>query len=69
MLNDNNYSITGDDLSHDDNHAAYDEICDKIKGDLGFHYFQKLFMYPSHPDVIFLTRITISCKEVPVYGS
>ena len=37
MLNDNNYSITGDDLSHDDNHAAYDEICDKIKGDLGFH--------------------------------
>ncbi len=33
MLNDNNISLTGDDISNDVNKAAYDEICEKIKDD------------------------------------
>ena len=37
MLNDNNMTITGDDLSGDSNSSAYDEICAKIKDDLGLH--------------------------------
>lgn len=37
MLNDNQLSLTGDDLSSDPNNSAYDEICSKIKDDAGLH--------------------------------
>ena len=37
MLNDNQMTLTGDDLSGDVNKNAYDEICGKIKDDLGLH--------------------------------
>ena len=37
MLNDNNMTLTGDDLSGDSNSGAYDEICAKVKDDAGLH--------------------------------
>ena len=37
MLNDNNMTINGDDISGDANSSAYDEICSKIKDDIGLH--------------------------------
>ena len=37
MLNDNNITFNGDDISGDANSAAYDEICAKIKDDMGLH--------------------------------
>ena len=37
MLNDNNMSITGDDVSGDSNHSAYEEICGKLKDDARLH--------------------------------
>ena len=37
MLNDNNITFNGDDISGDANSAAYDEICTKIKDDMGLH--------------------------------
>ncbi|MCM1123842.1 MAG: BREX system P-loop protein BrxC [Eubacterium sp.] len=37
MLNDYNMTLTGDDLSGDSNYSAYEEICSKIKDDLGLH--------------------------------
>ena len=37
MLNDNNMTIMGDDLSSDTNYIAYEEICSKIKDDIGLH--------------------------------
>lgn len=36
-LNDNNLSVTGDDISSDSNSSAYEEICDSIKDDTGIH--------------------------------
>ena len=37
MLNDNNMTLTGDDLSGDSNKSAYDEICGKVKDDQSLH--------------------------------
>lgn len=37
MLNDNDPTLTGDDVSGDANNSAYDEICTKIKDDLGLN--------------------------------
>ena len=37
MLNDNEMTLSGDDLSADPNKNAYDEICDKVKDDTGLH--------------------------------
>ena len=37
MLNDNNITLDGDDISGDANSAAYDEICAKIKDDMVLH--------------------------------
>lgn len=37
MLNDNQMTLSGDDLSADPNKNAYDEICDKVKDDTGLH--------------------------------
>lgn len=37
MLNDNQMTLSGDDLSADPNKNAYDEICGKVKDDTGLH--------------------------------
>lgn len=37
MLNDNQMTLSGDDLSADPNKNAYDEICSKVKDDTGLH--------------------------------
>ncbi len=37
MLNDNNLTLMGDDLSGDSNKNAYDEICGKVKDDTALH--------------------------------
>ena len=37
MLNDNNMTINGDDLSGDSNFCAYDEITTKVKDDMSLH--------------------------------
>jgi len=37
MLNDNNMTVTGDDISGHSNSSAYDEICSKIKDDADIH--------------------------------
>lgn len=37
MLNDNNLTFSGDDISGDANSSAYDEICSKIKDDSNLH--------------------------------